>query len=235
MDIDRQSADPLRRGLLDLKERGCNLLVINDAPGVEVVCDRLGGHANHGRRRCYVPITTTVTSILDRHAPAPMRSEYLGVVDATTAATRATASPIQPGRLDVNAEWYTPLENLADLPELARLIETHLDRFADRAGRLDPGEVRLCVESLDPFLDEPETDGSADVGAFLDSVTDLVRERRAIGHFHVSSGMAGIARAPFESFFEATVRIRTDDGTVHQRWMLHDAGVETDWLPLERR
>lgn len=236
MDIDRQSADPLRRGLLDLKERGCNLLVINDVRGVEVACDRLGGRASHGRRRCYVPITTTVASILDRHAPDPRRSEYFGVVDATAATTRATASPIQPGRLDVNAEWYTRLEDLADLPELARLIESHLDRFADRAGRLESGEVRLCIESLDPFLDEPEATGSADVGAFLDSVTDLVRERRAIGHFHVSTGMADVTRASFESFFEATVRIRTaDDGTVQQRWTLHDAGVETDWLRLAGR
>lgn len=235
MDTDRRF-DPLRRGLLDLKGSGCSLLVINDPGGVDAVCDRLGGRTRYGRRRCYVPVTTTVTSVLDRHAPSSRHGAYLGVVDATTAeAVRGAATPIQPGRLDVDAEWYTRLQNLWDLPELARLIETHLDRFAERGGPLDPGEVRLCVESLDPFLDDPDVDGD-DVRAFLESVTSLVRQRRAIGHFHVAAGTLGEVRAAFEPCFDATVRVRTaDDGAIQQRWTLHDADVETDWLPLEHQ
>lgn len=235
MNVDR-AASPLGRGLLDLKERGCSLLVVNEAGGVDAVCNRLGGLARHGRRRCYVPTTTTLPSVLDRHAPSPRRGAYLGVVDATTAGSvRGTATPIQPGYLDVEAEWYTRLEDLADLPELARLIETHLDRFAERGGPLDPGEVRLCIESLDPFLDDPEVD-AADLRAFLDSVTTLVRGRTAIGHFHVSPGAVPEVQPALESYFDATVRIRTaDGGTVQQRWWLRDADLETDWLPLDAR
>lgn len=235
MDTDR-GPDPLRRGLLDLKERGCNLLVVNDPGGVDAVCHRLGGHVSHGRRRCYVPVTTTVASVLERHAPSPRRGAYFGVVDATAAGTvRGTATPIEPGHLDVDAEWYTRLDDLRDFPALLDLIEIHLDRFADRGGPLDPAEVRLCVESLDPLLDDPDVDGD-DVRAFLESVTSLVRRHRAIGHFHVAAGTVGEARTAFERPFDATVYVRSaDDGTVQQRWSLHDADVETDWLPLERQ
>lgn len=231
MHTDHESA-PLQRCLRDLKERGCNLLVVNDAEGVDAACDRLGGQDRFGRRRCYVPVTTTVASVLDRHAPSPRRGEYLGVIDATSAgAVRGTAAPIQPGHLDADAEWYTRLDDLGDLPELARLVGTHLDRFADRGEPLDPGEVRLCVESLDPFLDVPDVD-AADLEAFLESVTELVRKRRAIGHFHVAAGTPPAVRATYEPYFDATLRIRADDGRVQQRWSIPDADLETDWLPL---
>lgn len=231
MDTDRRS-DPLRRHLLDLKEQGCNLLIVNDAAGVDAVCSRLGGQARHARRRCYVPITTTVASVLERHSPSPRRSEYFGVVDATASgAIRGTVAPIQPGQLNEDAEWYTRVDDLRDLPELARQIEGHLDRFGTRGGPLEPGEARLCVESLDPFFDDADTDAD-EVQSFLESVTQLVRTHRAMGHFHVASGTA--PEIAFESLFDATVRVRTaDDGTVQQHWTLHERNVETDWLPLE--
>ena len=233
MDTDRRS-DPLRRDLLDLKEQGCNLLIVNDAASVDAICSRLGGQTRHVRRRCYVPITTTVASVLERHSPSPRHGAYFGVVDATSAgAVRGTVAPIQPGQLNANAEWYTRFDDLRDLSGLARQIESHLDRFGTQGGPLEPGEVRLCVESLDPFFDDIDTD-AGEVQSFLESVTQLVKSHRAIGHFHVASGTA--PEIAFEPLFDATVRIRTtDDGIVQQHWTLHETDVETDWLPLEHR
>lgn len=235
MDEHPQSAGPLRRELRGLKERGCTLLVVEDVRGVETICHRLGGHDGTPRRRCYVPITTTVASVLARHAPGPRRGEYLGIVDATGAEpTRATASPLEPGQLDVNADWYTSIDDLDDIGELGRQIETHFDRFVRSAGEPAPGEIRLCVESLDPFFDRFDPGATAEFETFLHDVSRLVRERRAIAHFHVAPGTVR-THEEVETSFDATVQVRTDeDGTVTQRWTIHESGIETGWLPLAR-
>lgn len=231
MDADRRS-EPLTRNLRELKEQGCSLLVVNDAESVDAICTRLGGESHHERRRCYVPITTTVASVLDRHAPTPQNGALFGVVDVTaTEAVRGIATPIQPGQLDVDAEWYTRIDDLRDLSEIVTQIEGHLGRFADRGGAFGPGEVRLCVESLDPFLGQDGDD--PDLQQFLESVTQLVRDHRAMGHFHVASGTAPEMLAAIEPYFDATIRVRTTgDGTVQQRWILRDSDLETDWLEL---
>ena len=237
MDSNPSSADPLRRRLLDMKGQGSNLLVVNDAGAVDAVCHRLGGHADRERRRCYVPITTTLASVLARHAPRPRRSDVLGVIDATTARpVRAMATPLQPGDVDTNAEWYTAFEDLNDLQELVRSIESHFARFADLAESTRLGEIRLCLESLDPILDGNTVTGDDEIGTFLHSVTALVREYHAIGHFHVAAGLADDIRASIEPFFDATVRVRTTDGGTNQhQWTLHDDEIDTGWLPLEPR
>lgn len=246
MDIDSQAGESLRRELRALKARGCSVLVVNDPDGVDAICRRLGGDDSRVRRRCYVATTTTLASVLDRHEPTPRRGDHLGLIDARTVdSTRSVAAPIQPGDLDETADWFHRIDRFGDDPhadgpdddrfgELLAAIEATFRRFDDRAPARRPGEYRLCVESLDPFLDD-QTASDEEVLSFLEALTSLVRDNCAIGHFHLASTTASDVRDGIEPLFDATIRVRTTESSgVQQRWRLHEAGIETDWLPVSR-
>lgn len=225
MDPDGAAAALLDRRLRRLKQRGCNLLIRNDAPGAATICDHLVGDPER-RSRLFVPTTTTVASVVDRHRPAPLSPERLAVVDATT--TRRTRAVVESLGPTGDAEWYSDLGSLDDLETLGHLADEHLDRLAS-AG---PGSVRVCLESLDPFLDAvaPER-----LFRFLDHLTERIRRCDGMGHVHVAAGTDEETVERFVPLFDATLDVHTvANDTVRMRLTLRDSGQQTDWLTLER-
>jgi hypothetical protein len=116
----------------------------------------------------------------------------------------------------------------ADAPDLDAITTDLIDRI-DRldAGSLDPGELRVCfgdLSALDPG------DGDALV-SFLETVADRVRGAAGMGHGHLPD--TSPLRAAVEPLFDVTVEVRPAPGGREQRWLLHDAGLDSGWIAVE--
>lgn len=232
MGAETTTAETFSQELATLKRKGCNVLVVNDPGGSDAACERLLGGSDLDRRHVIVPTTTSVSHVLERHEPRRTDPAYFGVVDASTATRNATQSVPSPDSgltVDAGSAWYTKAEDLSDADTLYRQIDEHVTRVSADADA--PSEVRLCIESLDPFFDVmPE----ATLFRFIHAVTSRVRAERGLGHYHIAADVDPAAIATIEPLFDATIYVEmADDGTVRQRWQLHDSGQITDWFVLE--
>lgn len=232
MGAETASAEAFSQELAALKREGCNVLVVNDPGGSDAACERLLGGSDLDRRHVFVPTTTSVPRVLDRHEPRRTDPAYFGVVDASTA-TRNAAQPATtagaPAQIDAGSAWYTEADDLSDADDLFRQIDAHLERVSEEAE--SPSEVRLCIDSLDPLFDAMPDET---LFRFLHAVTSRVREENGLGHCHVAAGVDPDAVAAIEPLFDATIFVETtDDGTHKQRWQLHESGQATDWFELD--
>lgn len=231
MGAETATAEAFSQELAALKRQGCNVLVVNDPNGSDAACERLLGGSDLDRRHVFVPTTTSVSNVLDRHEPRRTDAPYFGVVDASTA-TRSAAAMQTPGdapQLQTGQDWYSRVDDLGDADALYREIDAHLDRVAEDAD--SPSEVRFCVDSLDPLFDAMPRET---LFQFLHATTSRVREERGLGHFHLAAGVDQDAVATIEPLFDATIYVESmDDGTVKQRWQLHESNQITDWFTLE--
>jgi hypothetical protein len=232
--------------LENLKRSGVNLLVLSDPGSSPTICDHLLGDDSEVRRRLYVSAGRGDTPA-ERPVPDPSR---LGVVEATGDPTRSSSEPVArptPNEtvLDATADlpipersgpigpresavWYSRLATLDDLPGLARHVHRHLQRF--EAYDPDPSEVRVCFDSLDPFVDAAD---QRDLFRFLHVLTNRLRAADAMSHFHLSAAADAVTISTFRPLFDATVEVRATIDGPQQRWTLRDAGLQTDWLPLD--
>lgn len=231
MGAETAHAEAFSQELAALKRRGTNVLVVNDPNGSDAACERLLGGSDLDRRHVYVPTTTSVGHVLERHEPRRTDPAYFGVVDATTA-TRSATGAVSPGAatpdLDAGSAWYSSVDDLGDADDLFRAIDAHVTRVAAHAD--SPSEVRVCIDSLDPLFDALPEDT---LFHFLHAVTSRVREERGMGHAHIAAGVDPEAIATIEPLFDATIFVeRTEDG-IRQRWHLHESDLVTDWFALE--
>ncbi len=216
----------LERELRALKRRGCNVLVVNDAAAADGACRRLLGEPSFDRRYVFLPTTASVADVLARcPTDAPGR---LGVVDAATAArTRSAAAGTAGSALGRQDDWCSRVDALDDLPRIVDLVAAHLDRVApDDPG---PGDVRFCLDALDPFFDALDGDSRF---RLVHALAGSVRSVRGMGHVHVAGAVAERDRRTLDPVFDATVRVESGDDGHRHRWRLHDSGYATEWLPL---
>jgi len=228
------------RALAALKREGCNVLVVEDSGGSTAACERLLGGHDLDRRHVFVPTTVSVADVLDRHGSRPRDPTRFGVVDASEASATRSAAAVSAPQTDVgpgpsfhantDREWYDELDDITDLGTLVSLVREHLDRvLGDDRGT--PGELRFCMDSIDPFFDAVPEDV---LFRFVHLLTSAVRDTRGMGHFHTSAGAGNVAVATIEPLFDATLLVETaPDGTVEQRWHLADSDLETDWFVLD--
>lgn len=232
MGAETATAEAFSQELAALKREGCNVLVVNDPGGSDAACERLLGGSDLDRRHVFVPTTTSVSHVLERHEPRRTDPAYFGIVDASTATRNAAQTAPSPGsaaQIDAGSAWYSSLDDLGDADALFRQIDDHLNRVSEEAE--SPSEVRFCIDSLDPFFDAMPDET---LFRFLHAVTSRVREERGLGHCHIAAGVDPDAVATIEPLFDATIYVEsTDEGTVKQRWQLHDSGQVTDWFVLE--
>lgn len=226
--------------LASLKRGGCNVLVVSDAAGRDPACERLLGAPELDRRHVFLTTSTDVSTVLDRHRPRRTDEASLGVVDATPGrATRsaAAASPAAEGAgpsidsAPITEDWYDRVESLTDYDGLFHAARDALDRVSEDVD--GPGEVRFCLDGLDPLLEGAEREGVAEESlfTFLHLLTSKVRAVDGMGHFHVSEQVGDDHLGTFEPLFDATLHIDTDEtGAPRQRWELHESGRVTDWF-----
>lgn len=231
------NAEAFSNELAALKRDGCNVLVVSDAAGRSPACERLLGAPELDRSHVFLTTSSDVSTVLDRHSPRRTDAGSFGVVDATPAAGTRAATASSPasnepsldtaGTADVQ-DWYDRVDSLTDFDELFDATMQALDRVAVDAD--GPGELRFCLDGLDPLFDAAERDDEA-LFRFVHLLASAVRGVDGMGHFHASSNVAEERLATVEPLFDATLSIETtSSGTVRQRWRLHESGRVTDWF-----
>ncbi|MGB9963855.1 hypothetical protein [Halobacterium sp. CBA1126] len=226
-------AEAFSTELAALKRDGCNVLVVSDAAGREAACERLLGAPELDRRHVFLQTEADVSTVLDRHRPRRTDPSTLGVVDATpeTGVRSAAAATPSTELQRPLGEWYERVDDPTDFAALTTAVTDAFDRVAATAD--NPGELRFCVDGLDPFFDAVRS-GDLDeerLFRFLHLLASSVRDADGMGHFHVSASADDDLLATVEPLFDATLSVETDDGgTARQRWRLHDSGRVTDWF-----
>lgn len=237
-------AEAFSRELASLKRDGCNVLVVSDAAGRDTACERLLGAPELDRRHVFLTTSSDVNTVLGRHTPRRTDANTVGVVDATPGSYTRSAAAATPnaetpaggpaaGSALGDEPWYERIADFTEFEELLAAAQNAIDRVA---GDVDgPGEVRFCLDSLDPLLDATTRDDADEEALFrfLHVLTNNVRGVDAMGHVHVSADIDDDRLATFEPLFDATIRVETDEtGTISQRWKLHNSGYVSDWFEL---
>ncbi len=188
-----------------LKRQGCALLVVGPDGGTTRCVDLLGDDEQDRKR---LVVDTRHGSDPDGGSdPSFVRAGVGDVRSASAAASPAGDAP----------------------PAEAPDIDAVADELTDRIDRLDadgpePGELRVCLGDLGTLA----SDRSGDPAAFLETVTERIREANGMGHAHLSD--TSPLRAAVEPLFEITVEVRPVPEGRQQRWLLHDAGLDSGWI-----
>ena len=204
-----------------LKQEGSNVLLVGaetaDAHGE--LCHRLlGDSADESRYRLFVTDGGAYRSNADHERPGTDHEPdgpAVQTIDYTDLEITASGSDELSDR--------TPLGTLG-----IEIIET-IDEFEEDAGGLEPAQLRMCVDSLTPLLEEHSAEK---VFRLLHMVTSRVAHGQGMGHYHLPLGRDHDAVRLFEPLFDAVVEIRVRDGRFEQRWQLRDRETTTDWLPF---
>lgn len=222
-----------------LKCEGCNLLVIGEGPGrlfARASAQMLGG----GEARRYRALAVIERSAASARQRLPddtgSKSDSATVVTriqparSTAAEESETDDEYDRARTDPSAvpERRVESETLAALgTELEEAIET----FDARADGLKPAQLRLCVDSLAPLIDDYD---EAELRAFLHRVTDRVRKYDGMAHYVLAEPYESEVVQRLEPAFDAVVELQPSDGDApgRERWHLPDEDVTMPWLPV---
>ena len=201
--------------LAELKRHGSALLVVSDGDGAGVCRDLLGSDEESRRR-------VVVRAAEFEELPVP--GDDAVVVDATASDARSTAAyePDVSGRY-VSGGWSAGTVSTAVTNEVERLA----------ADGLDPGELRVCLGSLDPLLERGDVES---VESALAETFESVRSVDGMAHVHLSPEVGRPTLERLQSACDVTIRTRSSPtGIRQQRWRLHDAGIDTGWLQTGSR
>lgn len=210
METDRTGAD-FAAELARLKQRGSAVLVRGDGHELGICTDLLGSEAE---RRLRLLLRSAESAVL------PVPPDGADVIDVTTTDVRSSA------RHDATAfddDVVIRRINGADgVDAVASAIVEEVERIA--ATGVGPGELRVCLGRLDPYLAREPIESVTDAAG---RVTDAVREHAGMCHAHLGVQ----ADESMDLVFDVTVEERTTTVGHHQhRWYLHAAGIDTGWL-----
>lgn len=219
----------LSRELAALKRRGAALLVEDQGAVGDHVCTSLLGDTTADRRALFVPAAVGVADIRERW-DGPETEDRFAVIDIT--GTRSLDTPTQPSIGDpaaspADAAWYERVPP-DDPSRLLAAVRRRLDRLA--WDEPPAATVRFCLDSLDPLYDEL---GEERLFRLLTTLCLSVTALNGMAHVHVSPGVPPELRERIEPIFDATIEVEPGGGgEQRQRWHLHEAGIETDWLAV---
>ncbi len=131
-----------------------------------------------------------------------------------------------PGEFDV-VEYGDGRESLGSL---GTDVVGAVDDLEAAAGGFDPGEFRLCVDSLGPLL---ESHPLENVFRLLHLVGARVGAVGGVGHYHLPGEHAHGTVGPLEALFDAVVELRIGEEGLEQRWELRDSDVESGWVSVD--
>lgn len=203
------------RTLSALKERGSNLLVVGTTyeQGHAAVCERLLGETDAERRRLLV-----------------RTDSQCGAVPADDDARLRTVERRTPGFGDPEGEAAVSQRvPRGAIDDLQRAAIDGLNAFEEAADGLEPGELRLCVDSLRPLLIEhPE----GRVRRFVEQVGNRVSTVDGMSHFHLPTQSNDRYVSLLTPVVDAVVEVRTHQRKPQQRWHVFDGAVDSGWLSL---
>lgn len=225
------SGDEFTEALADLKAEGCNLLVVGTVPeeATARVCRRMLGDADAGRRERLLVLTDAAAdAVTDRlpHAPGEPTPPATLIDHAATARSAVADQATAPGPT-MPPDVHVRRVESDELGELGTAISRAIDDLA--RDDPDPGEVRVCVDSLSPLLEGYD---ESVVFRFLHVLTGRVRQAQGLAHFHLPVHADAREARLLAPLFDAVVEVRMADGRAEQRWTVRDGDVETEWLAV---
>lgn len=210
------------QALAQLKRNGSNILLVGAAGDAQHgACDRLLGDEGESPRERLFVFTGDADGVDDRIPQTDTTViEYESKTrSAATAATPSSGVSPDPARY----------RNVEGLPALGREMHTAITEATRRPGGLEPAQLRVCVDSLRPLLEERDEES---VFRFLHGVTREIKQARGMGHFHLPVSYDDSTVRTLIPLFDAVIEVRTRGDAPEQRWHLREAGLVTDWLPL---
>lgn len=212
MRVDREGTD-VAAELARLKRVGSAILVRDRGAG-RGICTALQGSEDEPRHR--VLVRTAEADVL------PVPPSGASIVDATPCDVRAASA--------CGVDAYDPaaverhVEAPGDVTAVSEAVTAVVDRAVDERTR--PGELRVCLGRLSPFLTHHDVDT---VSSAVGESMDCVREHAGMGHAHISTSPPDAV----ERVFDVTVETRlSPTGSHEQRWHLHGAGIDTGWVEV---
>lgn len=225
--------------LNELKARGCTLLVVGDAPRSVFTraSSRLLGDETALRYRVLATTDATPRSVADRLPESDATPRPLA---ATTRILNHAGTPrsVTTGDTANALAEFAGIEetHVAD-PKLRGLQSELTDAIEDAARRADglqPADLRVGIDSLDPLLERYDEDV---VERCLDVVGERVRDHDAMAHFVLPDGYDSDSVASLVPTVDAVIELRAVslDGYGHdaqQRWHVPERDITTEWTPL---
>lgn len=200
----------------DLKSEGCLLLVleVDSDEATDAGCRRmLGSDVLDDRRRLFV-LGDTAGHDVSTNGP-----EQRALVYRTAARSATAAAPSSPSN---------PSDTVsADLDALGDALEDEVEALAPADG-YEPGQLRICVDTLGDFLDEDDLVATLE---FVKTLRAAVHDADGIAHVHVDQQVPAIAVEGLLPQFDAVVEVADDDDP-RQRWHLPEESLSTAWLEL---
>ena len=207
MEVVGPGVDGFAGELEALKGRGCIVLLVGPGAGT-IRCGDLLGDDDRDRTRLVVDT---------RHDLEGDPGEDPYVVHAGSSDVRSASASATPGEA-----------SLPETPGLDVIAGELVDRIDSLdAGELEPGELRMCLGDLGSLL----SDRSGDPVAFVETVGGRIRESSGMGHAHLPD--TSPLRATIEPLFDVTVEIRPVPEGRQQRWLLHEADLDSGWIAVE--
>ncbi|PSQ37891.1 hypothetical protein BRD13_08245 [Halobacteriales archaeon SW_5_70_135] len=235
--------------LLDRKAEGIAVLVSGAVPAAihRSMSARLLGCPEVDRRRVLALTSREEQAVTDRLPPgASTASDRLRVVlgggwtrsgatadgaaGASTTAAGVTASGADATDGPVGTLPEAGVTAMSD-PSLATYGERVARQVTELCGDADgcrPGQLRLCVDSLDHLVDGYD-DGK--VLRFAHLLADQVRSHDGMTHFHTRHSYENLPVSGLSTVTEVVVRLRLDGGTPEFRLSL-DGEPVSDWTRI---
>jgi len=216
------------QALSALKRRGSSVLVVGkgrDCTQLDA-CRRLLGDAAAGPRH-RILVSTEEGIDIDQRLPANEPGSGPGSVTLVDRAIKTrSAAATQP-----TSSIGSVSTKLVEGDGLAPLGEAVADAIAavETEGPLAPAELRVCIDSLAPLLDEHD---ESDVFGFLHALGGEIRRVNAMGHVHLPVEYDADPVTTLAPAFDAVIELRVEDDASEQRWHLQDEDITTDWLTL---
>ncbi|MCU4751614.1 hypothetical protein OB919_06415 [Halobacteria archaeon AArc-curdl1] len=145
-----------------------------------------------------------------------------------SASTTATPSISADEPSTTTATDPVTAETLADV---GITISEAIERFEDDARTLTPGEVRLGITTLMPFL---ETYGRETVFQFLHLINGRIRAVNGMGHIHLPVDENANIVSVLTPLFDATIELRERGDSCQERWTITSGDHTSGWLPMPR-
>ncbi|PSQ40200.1 hypothetical protein BRD10_02615 [Halobacteriales archaeon SW_12_71_31] len=217
--------------LLDRKAEGVAVLVSGAVPAAvhRSMSARLLGSPAADRRRVLALTSREEQAVTDRLPPgASTASDRLRVVlgDGWTRSVAtvddAAGAPTTAGGTSVTA--------MSD-PSLATYGERVARQVTELCGDADgcrPGQLRLCVDSLDHLADGYDDNR---VLRFAHLLADQVRSHDGMTHFHTRHSYENLPVSGLSTVTEVVVQLRLDGGTPEFRPSL-DGEPVSDWTRI---
>lgn len=199
------------RSLAALKRRGCSLLItgpVRDGSHLRLSRQLMGDTDAESRWRLVVATATRDVGTRCPDAADTQRYRHIDRRPAmrSSAVRTCTASPL-------------------DLFALEREMHKAINEFDVAADGLSPGELRICVDSLQPLVD---IHGTQAVEQFLDAIIKRIYETSGMGHFHLPVDPEYAIVSELSPLFDAQIELQ--DGK--HRWHLLEDDIQTGWLGI---